>query len=116
MNALLQPLIDMALAEAVVLVAGVLASLAIAAWARVQVWARRNLGLEFEALNRAALDQAIDTGIKLVLNRKLTSDQKIDAIVNYVQRSTPDAIAALRAPIEVLRQKAQARLEDWVDL
>ena len=107
----LEPRLTEALAGLLVLLFGVVASMVKRAFAGVPDLIRRHLGAQAEKIWREALHRALTSG---VLSTDGITDEtaRLDAILNYAHRSSPDASAALGASPDVLRQLAKAKLRE----
>lgn len=68
--------------------------------------------IQIEATRRDALHSALLTGARLALERKLDGKAAINLILSYVHSSVPDAIEALKPPVRVLEDLAQAKLQE----
>ncbi len=73
-------------------------------------------GIEIEARHREALHSAILSGLMAALSRGKTGDAVIEAALDHVGVSVPDAIRAIpQVTPDVLRSIARAKLLDVVD-
>lgn len=88
---------------------------------RATLEVRRRTGMEIESYHREALDAAIASGIRLALARLTDGPADVPTAelrqiaLDYVQRSVPDAIAHLRATVDVLADKIEGRLSLAID-
>jgi hypothetical protein len=107
----LEPRLTEALAGLLVILFGVVASMVRRAFEGVPGLIRQHLGAQAEKIWREALHRALASG---VLSTDGISDEaaRLDAILNYAHRSSPDAIAALGASPDVMRQLAKAKLRE----
>ncbi len=80
--------------------------------ARAANMARDRWGIEIEATHRAALQSAIMSGLSSALNRGLKGEDVIDAAIEHVHSSVPDAVRALKPAHGVLERIVLARLQD----
>lgn len=80
--------------------------------ARAANVARDRWGIEIEATHRAALQAAIMSGLQGALMRGLSGQSLIDAAIDHVQSSVPDAVRALKPAPGVLETIIQARLNE----
>ena len=84
--------------------------------AAVLVWlantARVRFGIEIEARHREALHSAIMSGVRAALSRGLRGQDLVDAVMNHVARSTPDAIARLKPASGVLENIIEGKLRE----
>ncbi len=80
--------------------------------ARAANMARDRWGIEIEATHRAALQAAIMSGLSSALNRGLKGESVINAAIDHVRTSVPDAVRALKPAPGVLETIVQARLRD----
>lgn len=77
--------------------------------------------LDIEAKHRDALHRAINTGVGLVIDTAqrhpavAVPDRAISEIVNYVERSVPNAIKRLGPSRAQLEDMARSKLQDRVD-
>lgn len=69
-----------------------------------------------ESLDREALHKAMETAAALVKGKGLIGDAAIDSMLEYVAKSTPDAIKGLSPSPKVLQDIAQAKLTQAKDL
>lgn len=76
--------------------------------------ARSKWGIEISAKHREALHLAFHSAATLAMQNKLTGEKAIRLMLDYVQRSVPDAIINLKATPDVLADLAQAKLEQVV--
>ncbi len=93
----------------------------LASWAALYLKRRFGIDVEIRKVEsegqlRDLLTQALTTGAKAVLvddkgNTK-TEDEKANAIVDYVTKSIPDTVTRLKAPRDILKQRALAILFD----
>lgn len=79
-------------------------------WGYAAVYAKRKWGIEIEAFDRDALHSAVATGVDLVADRVMTNDQKVEAVLDYVGKSVPDALRKLAPSPEVLTSIILAKL------
>ena len=108
----LEPRLTEALAGLLVLLFGVVASMVKRAFASVPDLLRQHLGAQAEKIWREALHRALTSG---VLATAGVSDEgaRIDGILDYAWRSSPDALAALAAgKPDVLRDLARAKIRE----
>lgn len=77
--------------------------------------------VDIEAKHRAALHSAIDTGVGLLIDTMqkhptiAAPDMAIGTVINYVERSVPDAIRKLGPSRTQLEDMARAKLQQQVD-
>ncbi len=79
---------------------------------RLTTVARERWGIEIEARHREALQSALMSGASAALSRRLSWDETMKAVLDYVRRSVPDALAALAPKPGVLEDLAAARLRE----
>lgn len=94
--------------------------LAAMAWLmrRLPAW----MQVQIEAKHRSALHSALETGVKLILDRLMTAgttagalakaDQSVGTVVGYVRNSVPDALKALAPTQAQLERMATAKLNE----
>ena len=93
--------------------------LAIAGWALSFLPAR--FRLDIEARHRDALHKALDTGVGLAIDTLqkhptiAAPDMAIGAVLDYVDRSVPDALRKLAPSRAQLEDMARAKLQQQVD-
>lgn len=86
---------------------------------RANAYMKVKTGLEIEAINRQALHSALETGVELAIAKATKNktaaaaaqDELVAMIVEYVQRSVPDALETLRPSREQLQDMAIAKVE-----
>lgn len=78
--------------------------------ARAAAVAQARWGIEIEATHREALHSALMTGIQAALTRGMTGPAAVQAALDYVAHSVPDALAALDPSHDVLTSLATAKL------
>ncbi|WP_428925003.1 hypothetical protein [Marinibacterium sp. SX1] len=102
-------IIDTITAAAAPMLLEIVASIvtALVGWAVLEI--KRRTGLEIEEKHRAALEAAIMSGIRALIDRD-ESTTALDAVEAYVRESVPDAIRALKPTDAVLRQKITGAL------
>lgn len=94
-------------------------ALAIISWAASFLPAR--FKLDIEAKHRAALHSALNTGVGLAIDTMqkhptiAAPDMAIGAVLDYVERSVPDAIRRLGPSRAQLEDMARAKLTQQVD-
>lgn len=77
--------------------------------------------VDIEAKHRAALHSAIDTGVGLLIDTMqkhptiAAPDMAIGTVLDYVERSVPDAIRRLGPSRAQLEDMARAKLQQQVD-
>ena len=77
--------------------------------------------VEIEAKHREALHKALDTGIGLLIDTAQKHpavagpDMALDTVLDYVERSVPDAIKRLGPSRKQLEDMARAKLQQRVD-
>ena len=77
--------------------------------------------VDIEAKHRAALHSAIDTGVGLLIDTMqkhptiAAPDMAIGTVLDYVERSVPDAIRRLGPSRAQLEDMARSRLQQQVD-
>lgn len=77
--------------------------------------------VDIEAKHRAALHSAIDTGVGLLIDTMqkhptiAAPDMAIGTVLDYVERSVPDAIRRLGPSRSQLEDMARAKLQQQVD-
>jgi hypothetical protein len=81
---------------------------AILAWAAAK--ARARWGIEIEARHREALHSALMTGARHALASRLAGQAAVEATLDYVHASVPDARAALKPDPDHLVDMAEATL------
>lgn len=72
--------------------------------------AKDRWGVEVEAHHRDALHSAVMSGLLAALGRGMNGDAAIDAAIDHVSASVPDALKALSPAPGVLRAIVQAKL------
>ena len=82
-------------------------------WLAVQL--RRRYGIQIEAAHRDALHTALMSGVSRAIELGLDRRAIADEALAYAKRSVPDAIAALRAEDDLLRDLAVAKLGELLD-
>lgn len=93
--------------------------LAVVAWFLRLLPERFRVGIE--AKHRAALHSAIDTGVGLLIDTMqkhptiAAPDMAIGTVLDYVERSVPDAIRRLGPSRAQLEDMARAKLQQRVD-
>jgi len=93
--------------------------LAIIAWLMRKLPERWRL--DIEARHREALHKALDTGIGLVIDTMqkhptiAAPDMAIGTVLDYVERSVPDALRRLAPSRAHLEDMARAKLQQQVD-
>lgn len=65
-----------------------------------------------EGLDREALHKAFETAAALAIDKGLIGKQAVDFMLQYVFKSTPDAVKGLSATKSVLTNIAEAKLAD----
>jgi hypothetical protein len=75
-------------------------------------YAKRKWGLDIEARHRAALHQALLTGIKMAMARNIDTGKAVDLAIGYARLSVPDAIKALRPTEGVLATIARSKITE----
>ena len=88
-----------------------LAALVAAAVARLALIIDRKLGIQMEEAHRAALEQAIMSAVSS-LPDKMSVDQAVQDVEDYVRESVPDAIGKLKPTPKVLSKKIIASLRN----
>lgn len=73
--------------------------------------AKAKWGIDIEAKNRIALHSALMTGVMAALGRGATTQEAVEAALDYVIKSVPDALTALKPPQDVLRDLATAKVQ-----
>lgn len=81
---------------------------ALIAWVATTV--KRRFGIDIQAKHRDALHTALSTGSMLAIDRKLTGAEARALVLDYLQRSVPDALRALAPGGGVLADLVDARL------
>jgi len=71
----------------------------------------RHLGLEAERIWRETLHRALQSGV--LATEGVTDDQvRVEKVIHYAMRSSPDAIEGLKPPEDVLRDLARAKIRE----
>ena len=68
-----------------------------------------------ESFDRDALHKAMETAATLAKGKGLIGEMAVEFILDYVFKSTPDAVKGLEAGGEVLADLAKAKLEEKVE-
>lgn len=108
-------LIDQLTPHIIEIVAAVIGLLAVRAFA----YLKAKTGIEIQARHREAIHSALATGVSWAFAKAsknevaaaASREEILDLVVDYVKRSVPDAIGALKPSPEHLRDMAIAKVE-----
>ncbi|QBX34575.1 hypothetical protein E4191_07520 [Paracoccus liaowanqingii] len=92
----------------------ILAVLLMAALTGAAAWAKRKFGIDIEAKHRDALHSALMTGARLAAARQMTGAAATALVLDYARQSVPDALAKLSPPASVLKDLAEAKVQEVV--
>ena len=113
----LQPILDVAVPQIAAILVSVIGSVVLGLWGHTQVWARKRLGVEMDALDRETLDAAIMTGIRMLAARSpgitqaMEARDRVDFVLGHVNGGgATDAVKRLKAPEAAVRNKIEAML------
>ena len=84
--------------------------MAVIGWAATA--AKAKWGIDIEAKNRVALHSALMTGVMAALGRGATTQEAVEAALDYVVQSVPDALATLKPSQDILRDLATAKVQE----
>jgi hypothetical protein len=107
----LEPRLTEALAGLLVLLFGIMASMVKRAFAGVPDLIRQHLGVQAEKIWREAMHRALTSGV-LATEGIAEEDARIEGILDYAFRSSPESIARLGPSPDVLRDLARAKLRE----
>lgn len=74
--------------------------------------AKARWGIEIEARHREALHSALLSGATAAITRQLGWDDAKEAVLAYLRRSVPEALAALDPDYQVLDDLVQGKLRE----
>lgn len=78
----------------------------------VSAWIKVRFNVDIQAQYRDGLHSALMTGARLAFSKQLTGDAAIALILDYVQRSVPDALMELKPNKTILTQLAESKLQE----
>lgn len=86
--------------------------MAVLTWAADAV--RRKSGVQIQAKYKTDLHDALMTAARLAAARQLTGQAAMALMLEYAQKSVPDALAALSPPQTVLQDLAESKLQQVI--